>query len=964
VATDAPVDRIRRAWRSRASGATEQALLSLFLAAVVGGAHLARLGTPLARAATATGIAAVFVWQFVNARRRRRVAASTRLAVQRILVATDPVLGERALRALTLVERAEKDETVGSRELAELHFTRLVDRATNDAVGAAAGRHAERRRGAALTLLTAALLGVVLGPIRVVEGLDVLAARHGRAPLTMSWLASPRVVAQPPGYTREGERSLLFDIDVALPRGTVVTVRGVPRERGRALVFTDGIREEPFADDGAGGVVARFTIRESASLRVAARFGEVRIDDEEAIDVEMVPDRMPIVDLEGAPRTLRLVEIDKIDVKWVARDDHGLREVDLVLRSGSREDRRVLARFDGETKIEQGGHAVSSRDAFLRRMFLPIQLVIEAKDNDPVDGPKWAKSAPITLLPPDLGQPEAERLTALVKLRDELVDLLEARAGLAAEQPAARAAALRDRLTAVDEHARATLNATYAGATVAPGLRAFFVGQLDRFKRGRGDPSEVDVEQVIVAADVAISTLGNRDAQDVAKRLADVAEEAAMAARAARDSEHGQDGLPRLDIALATIDKGAARLAVLSALGRDLGSITRADAGRILRARTAGDMTHAELAALHLAARLRRPTPSFGATTGGGRGGGGGGAEAGHGKNGGQGGMPSPSGADEAFDRAADAIRQLAEQHESTVRGAEAALSEARRGSAADADRAEAKRIADKVRESVEELPLPGQDLGTPRAAAALAREHAQAAAHALEDLSLNEAADSAENALGSLDQAERRLDPDDELRGRFEGARRALREALEWSRREARRQQGQADARAKGALEQAGDTERDLAEQAANLGADKGDKGDKGAALPREMADRLERAGSVMREASRELAAGHGERGVELGHEASRLLEQSGTGRSSDPEPEEREEKEPPPGAHGMDRKGRTADKGQNGESIAIGGDVPSPDDRARAEEFRRRVLEGLSADKSERLSPAVRRYAEGLLR
>jgi len=257
----------------------------------------------------------------------------------------------------------------------------------------------------------------------------------------------------------------------------------------------------------------------------------------------------------------------------------------------------------------------------------------------------------------------------------------------------------------------------------------------------------------------------------------------------------------------------------------------------------------------------------------------------------------------------------------------------------------------------VEDLPLPGQDLGTPRAAAALAREHAQASAHALEDLALKEAADSAENALGSLDQAERRLDPDDEIRSKFGGARRALDEALAWARREQQRQRAQADARAKSALEQAGDTERDLAQQADNLGAEKGSKG---AALPRETADRLERAGSVMREAARELAAGHGERGVELGHEAQRLLEQSGTGRSSDSEPEERPKE---PEARAPDRKAHGSERG-GGDSIAIGGEVPSPDDRARAEEFRRRVLEGLSTEKSERLSPAVRRYAEGLLR
>ncbi len=454
-----------------------------------------------------------------------------------------------------------------------------------------------------------------------------------------------------------------------------------------------------------------------------------------------------------------------------------------------------------------------------------------------------------------------------------------------------------------------------------------------------------------------LASLGNRDAAEVAKRLADVAEEAAMAARAARETEHRQDGLSRLDAALRTIDKGAGRLETLAVLGHDLGGVTRADAGRAQRARDAGDLTHTELAALHLAARLRRPVPSFGATTGGGRGGG---VESGHGRGAGagEGGLPPPSSADEAFDRIANEIAELAEQHGSTVRGAEAALDEARRAQQADADKKEAKRLADKIRTAVDELPLPGQEFGTPRAAAALAREHARAAAHALDDLALKEAADSAESALGTLDQAERRFDPEDGLHPHFDEARRALREALDFSRREIARERQAADARARSSLEQAGDTERDLAEQATKLA---GDPDGREAALPRETAERLGRAGSVMREAARELAAGHGERGVDLGHEAERLLEQSRPGRSSDAEPEQ--EKEQPPERAGESRS-RSPERGPSGQSIAIGGDVPGPDKGARAEEFRRRVLEGLASEKSERLSGAVKRYAEGLLR
>ncbi len=42
----------------------------------------------------------------------------------------------------------------------------------------------------------------------------------------------------------------------------------------------------------------------------------------------------------------------------------------------------------------------------------------------------------------------------------------------------------------------------------------------------------------------------------------------------------------------------------------------------------------------------------------------------------------------------------------------------------------------------------------------------------------------------------------------------------------------------------------------------------------------------------------------------------------------------------------------------------VPGKDPGKRAEDFRRRVMEGLSHDHGGRLGPAVRRYAEGLLR
>ena len=83
---------------------------------------------------------------------------------------------------------------------------------------------------------------------------------------------------------------------------------------------------------------------------------------------------------------------------------------------------------------------------------------------------------------------------------------------------------------------------------------------------------------------------------------------------------------------------------------------------------------------------------------------------------------------------------------------------------------------------------------------------------------------------------------------------------------------------------------------------------------------------------------------------EAQRLLEQASTGRTDAEEnarPGERE-------------KGR----GESSEEFGSAGDVPDKGNLNDAEAFRRRVLEGLGKGGSSRLSPAVKRYAEGLLR
>lgn len=953
MAERAPVERLEKVWVGQTGGVREQALLAAFLFATVGGAYVARVGTSWARALAILALAVVLAAYVALLVRRRREARDDVRILRRVLFATDRGIAVRALRALRLVQRAEVDQTVGSAELALAHFGRVVDGVTNDSLKVAGARYAQRFRGVTLALLSVVLISVLVGPGRVVEGLDVLAARHGRAPLTMSWIGFPRVSALPPSYTRAGERSLVFGTTVELPKGTVITVRGVPRVPERPLVFTDGQKEQPFESDGAGGIVVRWAVRENASLRVAARFGDVRVDDEESLEVEVVPDERPHVEVEEAPKTVKLGEVSQIDVKWSARDDHGLREVDLVMRSGAREERRVLGRFDGESRIEHGGYSVLARDAFLRRMFLPIVVTVEAKDNDPLDGPKWSASPAITVIPPGVGEAEAERFAALTRVRAALVGLLEAFGTDGGASPRE----LRTRFDEVRAETSAALSASYAGSPVPRGFRAFVEGQLEKLSKTRGPIPERGVEDGVLAVDVALAALGNRDAADVAKRLADVAEEAALSARFGRETERRDEAILKLDQSLGVLEKGAERLATLSALGRDVGSVARADTSRIRRARTASDLLHAELAALHLAERLRRPTPSFGATTGHGRGGGGVESGRGRGKAGGEAAGPPPSSADSEFDRSAGAVSELAAEHQNALQGVESALEAASKAEPSEAEQSEAHRKAESLRKAVEALPLPGQEFGTPRAAAALAREHAVAAAHDLDDFALEQAKENATRSLQALDEAEHRLDPSDPVREEFERARKALRDARDFAEERLESRRTAAEARARRALEQAADIERHLGSRADEIARSQGDHE---GALPKETSDRLEQAASVMREAAKELSEGHGEAAVKLQREAQRLLEQSRVGRVAERDPEE----ESPSRGEERGKSRSPGERSDDGKDVALGGDVPGPDDAARAEEFRRRVLNGLGRERSERLSPAVRRYAEGLLR
>jgi hypothetical protein len=556
------------------------------------------------------------------------------------------------------------------------------------------------------------------------------------------------------------------------------------------------------------------------------------------------------------------------------------------------------------------------------------------------------------LVPPAIGEPEALRYEALVKAHDELVDLLARR--LEAAPPTKGASAKAEATAEVAEIERvrkvveSALDASYANAPVPKRLVKLLAGQLRRVSEaarksastGQWEPTVVALESATLAFDGGLRSLATRDAQGAAKRLAKVAALTADGFLAARTTEEGPKGRARAEAALAVIEPSGKAIRRLGVLGGDLGSIVANDLVRIRRALGRDDLFHAELAARDLAARLAKPTPSF---TGGGSGKGGG-AEGGGGK-----GDPSEEAggdAEDAMEAGERAIDELAKEHASNVSDVEQAMSQAENGEETDAVRDEAKKHAEAVRDAVRRLPRSGSDPSSSSAAAAAARDQAMAMAEALERGALKDAVETGKSSAQSLGEASRAGDEawDETTQREAREAAQKLGPEVAWAEQALEKMRKRLSERAKVGAQK--NREGDLADKARAL-AERGDRSD--GALPGSTLGHLREAESKMRDAQRELGKGDVQRALEQQRDAQRALD------AARAEKDDRE-------GEGKDDHGKNDGDGKD---IANGSaPIPKADEHHGPEEFRRRVLEGLSGGGSRRLRPAVKRYAEKLLR
>jgi hypothetical protein len=224
--------------------------------------------------------------------------------------------------------------------------------------------------------------------------------------------------------------------------------------------------------------------------------------------------------------------------------------------------------------------------------------------------------------------------------------------------------------------------------------------------------------------------------------------------------------------------------------------------------------------------------------------------------------------------------------------------------------------------------------------------------AHALEEGRAGDASESGRSALGFLDEGKRLLDgagflqdPSGAGQRRLQTARRKLDAEEQWVEGQVDAMRRRAAERAHKQLEEGGEDEGKLADRARELGERGRDKG----TLPQQAIESLDDAERAARQAAEALQHGNADRGLERQREAQRHLEAANQALQQ-----------------GEDQEGQQAEHEGDHDGRPVGGgrvDLPKGQ-TGGADDFRRRVVQGLAKPSSGALKDAVRRYAEGLLR
>jgi hypothetical protein len=193
-----------------------------------------------------------------------------------------------------------------------------------------------------------------------------------------------------PGYLDLEPIALPSAGDLEVPRGTTIELVVHPRISARTASVELGAEKVRLRLEGEswhGSVIAR----ESGWLRITLEEDGVALTDARQRRVTATADHAPeVFFLE--PDSDRVIELaDEIRIDWEATDDHGVRAVDLIVRTPAGEQRRRLARTSsGETSARGSDYVRATMFGLAPGQ--TMELRIEATDGDTVVGPNIGRS--------------------------------------------------------------------------------------------------------------------------------------------------------------------------------------------------------------------------------------------------------------------------------------------------------------------------------------------------------------------------------------------------------------------------------------------------------------------------------------------------------------------------------------------------------------------------------------------
>jgi len=294
------------------------------------------------------------------------------------------------------------------------------------------------------------LEALLLTPARTAAA-DAEPEREDELPVTLT-LRNVVVTLEPPAYT--GREPLILEGTSgdfrALP-GTAVTLEAdLPAGGSEATVAWSGEEDPPpewTAPVRDEALSIRFVTPGAGGYRVLLNRGRLREPLRSRLfRVEALPDDPPDLEVTGPPGDLELHPADELSLVVRSSDDFALSKLELTVVKANRVIARVpIGSVEGLSHFED----VVRWSPLELGTGGDLELVVEAWDNDTVNGPKVTRSRPLDVYVPTAEDHHRRVLASKRRLLDQALDLL---ADLLVANHRAEETLERDALTDAFDH--------------------------------------------------------------------------------------------------------------------------------------------------------------------------------------------------------------------------------------------------------------------------------------------------------------------------------------------------------------------------------------------------------------------------------------------------------------------------------------------------------------------------------